>query len=337
MTGYVVRRLLASIPLLLIVTIVIFVCTRLLPGDPITIMLGEKTTPEARERAKKLYKLDRPIHEQCIAYLDRLLLHGDLGESVYRPGEPLTAGIGRRLPPTIELAAAAMLIATFMGILLGVVSAVRRNTWLDHVGMSISVFGVSIPIFWLGLILILLFGGLLPGGGNLSPSITLERPTGFVLLDTLIAGRLDAFADALRHLILPALTLATVPLALIARITRSSMLEVLESDYVRTAKAKGLPPDLVVMRHAFRNALVPVVTFIGLEFGYLLGGAVLTETVFSWPGMGTWIVDSVLKLDYMAVNAGVLVLSVIFVVTNLAVDVLYAFVDPRIRYGRTEA
>jgi peptide/nickel transport system permease protein len=195
--------------------------------------------------------------------------------------------------------------------------------------MSVSVLGVSIPIFWLGLLLILAFGRLLPSGGNLSPELSIARPTGFVLADTLAAG--EGFADALRHLVLPALTLATVPMSITARVSRAAMLEVLGSDYVRTARAKGLSPERVVLGHALRNALVPIVTVLGLEFAYLLGGAVLTETVFAWPGLGTWIVEAAIKHDYPAINAGVLVMAAIFVGANLAVDVLVAIVDPRIR------
>jgi ABC-type dipeptide/oligopeptide/nickel transport system permease component len=333
MKAYLLRRLLSTPPLLLVIAALVFGATRWLPGDPIQIMMGEKATPEAREAAIRRYGLDRPIPEQFGRYLKDLLTRGDLGDSIIlRPGEPVTAALARHLPPTIELACAAMLIATVAGIALGVAAAVRRGSWIDTAGMCVSVLGVSIPIFWLGLLLILAFGGLLPTGGNLGIALTIPRPTGFVLIDTLLAG--EGFADALRHLMLPALTLATVPLSITARVTRASMLEVLGSDYVRTARAKGVAPETVVMRHAFRNALVPISTVLGLELAGLLGGAVLTETVFAWPGLGRWIVDASIARDYPAINAGVLVLAVIFVIANLAVDLLYAAVDPRIRYGR---
>lgn len=332
MTAYLIRRLLTAVPLLLVVTLVVFLCTHLHPGDPIRIKLGEKASPEAVKAARERLRLDRPLHEQFVAYVGDIVFRGDLGESLYSHGRPLTKDIGVHLPATIELAVAAMILATFVGVAMGVLSAVKRSTWIDYLSMSVSLFGVSIPIFWLGLLLILIFGRILPTGGNLSPDISPESVTGFMLIDAALAGH---GADALSHLVMPAVTLATVPMAIIARITRSSMLEVLGMDYVRTARAKGVAPDDVVMKHAFRNALIPIVTVVGLQFGYLLGGAVLTETIFDWPGMGKWIVDAVSRLDYKVVNAGVLILATTFVAVNLVVDVAYAIIDPRIRYGRT--
>ncbi len=334
MTAYLARRVLTAVPLLFVVTLLVFVCTHLHPGDPVRIMLGEKASAGAIKAAREKLGLDLPLHRQFINYLQALVFRGDLGESVYTQ-QSLRKEIGERLPPTIELAVAAMILATVFGVGLGVLSAVRKGKWIEYVSMTVSLFGVSIPVFWLGLILILLFGRILPTGGNLSAGQSISAITGFVLLDTLIMGRVDLFSDALRHLILPAVTLATVPLGIIARITRSSMLEVLGMDYVRTARAKGVTPDGVVMKHAFRNAMIPIVTLVGLQFGYLLGGAVLTETIFQWPGMGQWIVDGVTGLDYKRVNAGVLVLATIFVVVNLLVDMTYAVIDPRIRYGRS--
>lgn len=331
MTEYLIRRLATAIPLLFVIVLLVFVCTHLHPGDPVRIKLGEKATPEAVKAMRERLHLDDPIPIQFLSYLGDLA-RGDLGESIYSDGRPIAADIGVHLPATIELAFSAMLIATFVGVTLGVLSAVRRGKWVDYLSMTVSLFGVSIPIFWLGLLLILIFGRVMPTGGNLSPDLSVERVTGFMLIDAAIAGHA---ADALRHLILPAVTLATVPMAIIARITRSSMLEVLGMDYVRTARAKGVPSDSVVMKHAFRNALIPIVTVVGLQFGYLLGGAVLTETIFDWPGMGKWIVDAVSRLDYKVVNAGVLILAATFVLVNLLVDVAYAIIDPRIRYGRT--
>jgi len=332
-TVYLLRRLLAAIPLLFAVSLVVFVLTRSVPGDPVDAMLGEKATPQVREEVRRKHGLDKPILVQYGIYMERLFLHGDLGESYVRKNQPISGEIRRRLPATIELTLAAMVLSIFGGVGLGVLAAAKKGSIWDYVGMLAALVGVSIPVFWLGLLLMLALGGALASGGNLDPQFQLQRPTGFVLIDTLLAGDFEMFLDALRRLVLPSLALATIPMAMIARITRSSMLEVLGSDYVRTARAKGLDSEKVLMRHALRNALVPVVTLIGLEFGYLLGGAVLTETVFDWPGMGTYIMSSVSNRDYLAIQGAVMVLSITFVAVNLIVDVVYAFVDPRIRYG----
>jgi ABC-type dipeptide/oligopeptide/nickel transport system permease component len=237
------------------------------------------------------------------------------------------------LPPTIELTVVAMTFALAGGLLSGVVSAVYKSTWVDYLAMLVALAGVSVPIFWLGLLLLIALGGVFAGGGNLSLEYTLDPITGFLLIDTLLAGRLDMFMDALRHLALPALALGTIPMAMTARITRASMLEVLSSDFVRTARAKGLASHLVLMRHGLRNALIPILTLAGLEFGYLLGGAVLTETVFDWPGMGTYILRAVRDTEYDSIGGAILVLATIFVLVNLMVDILYTLIDPRIRYG----
>lgn len=333
MTAYLLRRLLAAIPLLFAVSLVVFVLTRSVPGDPVDAMLGEKATPAVREEVRRKHGLDKPILVQYGIYMKRLLLHGDLGESYIRKSQPISGEIRRRLPATIELTLAAMLLSIFGGVGLGVLAAAKKGTVWDYASMVAALVGVSVPVFWLGLLLMLALGGSLASGGNLDPQFQLERKTGFVLVDTLVAGETHMFLDALRRLVLPSIALATIPMAMIARITRSSMLEVLNSDYVRTARAKGLDSEKVLVRHALRNALVPVVTLIGLEFGYLLGGAVLTETVFDWPGMGTYIMSSVSNRDYLAIQGAVMVLAITFVLVNLLVDVLYAFVDPRIRYG----
>jgi peptide/nickel transport system permease protein len=226
-----------------------------------------------------------------------------------------------------------MTLALAGGLLFGVVSAVYKSTWIDYVAMLIALIGVSVPIFWLGLLLLIALGSVFAGGGNLSLEYTLDPFTGFLLIDTLLARRPEMFVDALRHLVLPAMALATIPMAMTARITRASMLEVLNSDFVRTARAKGLDSHVVVIRHGLRNALIPILTLAGLEFGYLLGGAVLTETVFDWPGMGTYILRAVRDTEYDSIGGAILVLATIFVLVNLAVDILYTFLDPRIRYG----
>ena len=332
MTAYIVRRLLASIPLLFVVSFLVFFLSRAGGRDPVDAILGEKGTPEARARVTRELGLDKPLIVQYGIYIGRVL-RGDFGTSYIRPGESVSAEIGRRLPATIELTFAAMFIAMLVGIPAGILSAVRPRSWIDYLGMSVSLAGVSIPVFWLGLLLVLAFKQWLPVSGNIDPAIDVVRRTGFTILDCALAGDGRALADALRHLVLPAAALSTIPLAMTARITRSSMLEVLGSDYVRTAKAKGLAPTAVVGRHAFRNALVPIVTLIGLEFGYLLGGAVLTETVFDWPGMGTYTVHAVFQTDPVSICGASLVIATTFIAANLAVDILYAFIDPRVRYG----
>jgi peptide/nickel transport system permease protein len=332
LTSYIVRRLLASIPLLFVVSFLVFFLSRAGGRDPVDAILGEKGTPETRARVTKELGLDKPLIVQYFKYIGRVV-RGDLGTSYIRSGESVSAEIGRRLPATIELTFAAMFIAILVGVPAGILSAVRPRSWIDYLGMSVSLAGVSIPVFWLGLLLVLAFKQWLPVSGNIDPAIDVVRRTGFTILDCALMGDGRAVVDALRHLVLPAVALSTIPLAMTARITRSSMLEVLGSDYVRTAKAKGLSHSAVVVRHAFRNALVPVVTLIGLEFGYLLGGAVLTETVFDWPGMGTYTVHAVFQTDPVSICGASLVIATVFIVANLAVDILYAFIDPRVRYG----
>lgn len=334
MIAYIVRRLLLAVPLLLVVSFVVFFLSRAGGRDPVDAILGEKGSPQARERVTRELGLDRPLVIQYAIYM-KGVLRGDFGTSYIMQGQRVSEQIKRRFPPTIELSVAAMLIAILLGIPAGVVSAVWKSTWVDYLSMSVSLLGVSVPVFWLGLLLILAFGGWLPTSGNINPIIEedIEPKTRFMLVDCALSKDWEAFKDALKHLVLPALALATIPLAMTARITRSSMLEVLGNDYVRTARAKGVHPARVVMKHAFRNALIPVVTLLGLEFGYLLGGAVLTETVFDWPGMGTYIVNAVFQTDPVSICGGSLVIATTFIVVNLVVDVLYAFIDPRIRYG----
>ena len=332
MTAYLARRLLLLPFTVLAVSFVVFVLLRAVPGDPAVAIVGEKAPLELRERVRKERGFDRPILAQFGVYLRRLST-GDLGESYKSSGERVSEQILRRLPPTVELSLAAMAIALVLGGALGILSAVRRGTWIDYLSAGVSLAGVSVPVFWLGFILLLLLGGVFPTGGNLNVLYRYEPLTGFLLLDTALRGQWAMFGDGLRHLALPALALSTIPLAMTARITRAAMLDVLGSDFVRTARAKGAPPPRVVLRHALRNALIPVVTLLGLEFGYLLGGAVLTETVFNRIGMGTYILDSIRNTEYDSVGGAVLVLSLVFVLVNLAVDVLYAAIDPRVRHG----
>ena len=336
MTSYVVRRLLFLPVVLWAVSFIVFVLLRAVPGDPTTAIVGEKAPAELREKVRRDRGFDRPILVQYGIYLGKLL-RGDLGESYKRSNEKVGAQIARKLPHTIELTVAAMAIALAGGLFFGLLSAVHKGRWIDTASMTVALAGVSVPVFWLGLLLILAFGSFLPISGNLSPEYDVVPRTGFLLIDTLLMGSGRLFGDALLHLLMPALALSTIPLAMTARITRSSMLEVLESDYIRTARAKGASPAGVVLRHALRNAALPIVTLMGLEFGYLLGGAVLTETVFDWDGMGTYILTSVRETEYESIGGAVLVLAFTFVIVNLAVDLLYAVIDPRVRYGSPEA
>jgi peptide/nickel transport system permease protein len=277
--------------------------------------------------------LNKPLYEQYLTFLGNAL-RGDLGRSVLRQ-EPVTQELLRRFPATIELALAALLFAIAVGIPAGVISAVRRGSWFDSSSMLVALTGVSMPIFWLGLMLIYLFAvvlHLLPTGGRLDASTQLAPITNLVLVDSLLRWNIPVFIQGLRHLLLPALALGTIPMAIIARMTRSSMLEVLGQDYIRTAHAKGLMARTVVVRHALRNAWLPIITVVGLQVGLLLSGAILTETVFSWPGIGRWLVDAIYARDYPIVQGVTLMIALIFVVVNLTVDILYALVDPRIRF-----
>jgi peptide/nickel transport system permease protein len=335
-TAYLLRRLLFLPVVLWAVSFIVFVLMRAVPGDPTTAIVGEKAPKELRDRVRRERGFDRPILVQYGLYVGRLL-HGDLGKSYKRSSEKVSEQIARKLPHTIELSVAALLIALIGGLGFGILSAVYKGTWIDAASTSVALAGVSIPVFWLGLLLILAFGSFLPISGNLRNDLFLVDRTGFVLIDALLMGDAAIFGDAVLHLLMPALALSTIPLATAARITRSSMLEVLGSDYIRTARAKGATPARVVLVHALRNAGLPIVTLLGLEFGTLLGGAVLTETVFDWDGMGTYIFTSIRDTEYESIGGAVLVLAFTFVAINLIVDILYAFIDPRIRYGRPEA
>jgi peptide/nickel transport system permease protein len=358
MFRYIGQRLLAAIPVLLGILFITFAMARLLPGDPCRAMLGEKATEQVCDAFNERYGLNEPIPVQFGIYM-RDVLHGDLGES-YRYGKPVTDILIERLPMTIELALAALAFAVLVGLPLGIISAVKRNSAVDVGTMLIANTGVSMPVFWLGLMLAYVFGLLLkgtpfwlpPSGRNSSgvilPSLIetwnlnlTEGPaysalmflSNLHLFNSLITGNWPVFVDTARHLILPAVALGTIPLALIARMTRSSLLEVLSQDYVRTARAKGLRERVVVLRHGFRNALIPVVTIIGLSLGALLGGAVLTETIFSLSGVGRILFDAIQARDYAIVQGITLIIAAAYVMINLFVDVTYAFLDPRVRLG----
>ena len=334
MGRYFGRRLLELIPVFFGVLVVVFVIAHLTPGDPVQIALGEHATPEALERLRAELNLDEPLPVQFARYLGQAV-RGDLGRSI-QTNERVIVELATRFPATIELTFSAMLIASAVGILTGVVAAARRNTWFDGASMLVALFGFSMPIFWLGIMLILLFAaylGWFPISGRLDYTIEISRLTNLHLVDAVISKNWGAFDNALRHLVLPAVTLSTVPLAIIARMTRSSLLEVLRQDYVRTARAKGMAEIQVVTRHALRNAFIPIVTVIGLNVGSLLGGAILTETIFAWPGVGRLVVDAIFARDYPLVQGAVLVIAIVFVLVNLVVDLSYAYLDPRIRYG----
>lgn len=332
MYRYIARRLLALIPTLFGVSMVVFLFLRLIPGDPATAILRENATAEQVAALNERLGLNKPLYEQYLAYIGRIV-RGDLGEGFFTR-VPVIEDLQRRFPATAELALTAVLLATLIGITLGIVAAVRRGSIFDYGTMTLSLIGVSMPIFWLGFLFIYLFAVDL---GWLPPSTRGEQPdpvrTGLYTIDYLLAADLNGFLDALKHLFLPAIVLATVPLAVIARQTRSAMLEVLSQDFVRTAWAKGLRERVVVTRHVLRNALLPVVTIIGLQIGSLLSGAVLTETVFSWPGVGTFVLEAIVSRDYPVVQSVVLIFALIFVLVNLVVDISYAWLDPRIRYG----
>jgi peptide/nickel transport system permease protein len=330
---YAIRRSLTIIPVLLGVSVLVFSFVHLIPGDPALTMLGERATPEKVAQVRARLGLDRPIWQQYLLYVGNAL-QGDLGVSIVR-GDPVASDLLRRFPATVELATAAIVVAVAFGIPIGVASAVWRNSVLDSLARLGALTGVSMPIFWLGLVLAWFFGvqlRILPTGFRLGSGTAFVPWTNFVILDSILQRDWATLGDALRHLILPALALATIPLAVIARMTRASMLGVLSQEYIRTAEAKGLSRRVVVLRHALRNALLPVLTVIGLQVGRLLAGAILTETIFSWPGIGLWVYESIESRDYAIVQGVSLFIAVIVVGVNLVTDVLYAAVDPRIKY-----
>ncbi|MFS0820624.1 ABC transporter permease [Bacillus sp. 1P02SD] len=333
MLSYTVRRLLMLIPVLIGMSLIVFFMLRLIPGDPADAILGEKASPAAKEALTQQLGLDEPWYTQYFSYIGDLL-HGDLGESL-RTRSPISEEIWPFLAATFELALVAMIIAVVIGVNAGIISAWFQNSWFDYTAMVLALIGVSIPIFWLGLMEQWIFAlelNWLPSLGRENIRDPIEPITHLFLLDTLIQGNFNQFVVALKHLILPSIALATIPMAIIARMTRSSMLEVMRSDYIRTARAKGQKMFWVVYKHSLKNAFIPVLTTIGLQMGLLLGGAILTETIFSWPGIGRYIYEAISFRDYPVVQSGVLLIAAIFVFINLIVDLLYAVFDPRIKY-----
>lgn len=342
MFAYFLRRLGILIPTFLGVTLLTFSLIRLIPGDPVEVMMGERSlSPEAHAQALHQLGLDRPLPVQYGSYLMQLL-QGDLGTSL-KTRSSVWSEFKTLFPATLELALAALCLALVVGLIAGVTAAVKRGSWADHSVMTLALTGYSMPIFWWGLLLILIFSvglGWTPVSGRLDLMFDVPPKTGFMLIDAWQAQLADPVAnkgalwDAVRHLILPAIVLGTIPLAVIARMTRSSMLEVLREDYVRTAKAKGLSPFRVIFVHTLRNALIPVLTVVGLQVGTLMGGAVLTETIFSWPGIGKWLIDGIARRDYPVVQNGILLVASLVILTNFIVDVLYGIANPRIRHQR---
>src|SRR3954468_17106498 len=329
-------RLGLVVPTFFGITLVAFFLIRLVPGDPIETMAGERgIDPAYHAKLLKEFGLDQPLFVQYGYYLGRVL-RGDLGKSIVTRA-PVIAEFKTLFPATIELATAAMLFALILGLPAGMLAAVKRNSIFDHGVMAVSLTGYSMPIFWWGLLLILLFSvqlGLTPVSGRIAVLYYIQPVTGFLLIDSLIAGDFGAFRSALSHLVLPMIVLGTVPLAVIARMTRSAMLEVLGEDYIRTARAKGLPAFRVIAIHALRNALIPVVTVIGLQVGVLFTGAILTETIFSWPGVGKWLIEAINRRDYPVLQGGTLLIGVVVMSVNLLVDLTYGLINPRIRHTR---
>ncbi len=334
MLHYIGRRCLQLIPVLLGMTLIVFLIIRAIPGDPAQVILGQQATKESIAALRQQLGLDNPWYIQYFEYLKGLLT-GDLGESL-RTKQAIATEIWPYLAATIELALFAMILAIVIGMNAGIISAWFQNSWFDYLAMVIALIGVSMPIFWLGLMEQWAFSinlGWLPTSGRGEVRDPVETITHFYLIDTLLQGRFDQFITTLKYLLLPGIALSTIPMAIIARMTRSSMLEVMRSDYIRTARAKGQKMLKVIYKHALKNALIPILTVIGLQTGLLLGGAILTETIFSWPGIGRYIYEAIGFRDYTVIQSGILVVAFIFVMINLIVDILYSVIDSRIRYN----
>jgi dipeptide transport system permease protein len=324
------------IPTFIGVTILAFALIHMVPGDPVEVMMGERgVDPALHAAAIARLGLDQPLPIQYWHYLTKAI-QGDLGLSLISQESVLTEFLAR-FPATLELSCFAMAIALSLGLPLGILAALRQKTLLDHGVMSIALTGYSMPIYWWGLLLIMLIRGKLGWlhvGGQIGVEFDIPVQTGFLLMDALLSGQTGAFQSAIEHLILPSFVLATIPLAVIARMTRSSMLEVLKEDYIKTARAKGLSPRRIILIHALRNAFLPILTVIGLQIGTLLAGAVLTETIFSWPGIGKWLIDAIARRDYPVVQGGILLIATLVIVVNSLIDILYGVVNPRIRHPR---
>ncbi|MCW2499412.1 MAG: binding-protein-dependent transport system inner rane component [Frankiales bacterium] len=332
MLKFVVRRLLLLVPILVGLSILVFAWVRALPGGPEAALLGERATPERVAQVRHEFGLDRPLYEQYASYIGKVV-QGDFGQSI-KTTRPVLDDIQTKFPATIELALAALLFAVLLGIPLGFLAARRYQTWVDNSSLVGSLLGISVPVFFLAYLLKYVFAvklNWLPSTGRLDAIRDVAHPTGFYTLDAVLTRDWGAFTDAVRHLVLPGIALGTIPLAIVTRITRAAVLEVTNEDYVRTAEAKGLTRRVVNGRHVLRNAMLPVATVVGLQTGLLLSGAVLTEIVFAWPGMGSWLYEATFNRDFPVLEGGILFLAVVFVLVNLLVDISYGVLDPRIR------
>jgi ABC-type dipeptide/oligopeptide/nickel transport system permease component len=335
MLGYLLRRVIATIPVVVLISLLVFLLIHAAPGDPADLLLSEEASPQDIADARRRWGLDQPIYIQYLRFLANIL-SGDLGTS-FRYADPVITLIGERLPATIELAIASLLIAIIFGIPLGVWAGAKPNSWADNLGSMFGFFGISMPNFWLGIMLILVISGYfnwLPSSGRSTYGVAQGSETGFYIIQSLAAGNMKAAWDGIKFVIMPAIALGTGMMGLIMRVTRSSVLEIMNEDYVRTARAKGLGERTVLWRHVLRNALVPIITVVGLELGTLLSGSIIVETVFAWPGSGSLLIAAIQSRDYPLITGTVLTYTIAFVAINFTIDILYALIDPRIRFGK---
>jgi ABC-type dipeptide/oligopeptide/nickel transport system permease component len=335
MFGYLLGRIIATIPVVVLISLLVFLLIHAAPGDPATLLLSEEASPEDVAEARRRWGLDQPIYVQYLRFLANVAA-GDLGMS-FRYADPVIGLIGERLPATIELAVTSMLIAVLIGVPLGVWAGAKPNSWADNLGSVFGFFGISMPSFWLGIMLILIISGYfnwLPSSGRSTYGVAQGFETGFYISHGLLTGNMIAAWDGIKYIIMPAIALGTGMMGLVMRVTRSSVIEIMSEDYVRTARAKGLAENSVLWRHVLRNALVPVITVVGLELGTLLSGSIIVETVFAWPGSGSLLISAIQARDYPLITGTVLTYTVAFVVINFVIDILYAMIDPRIRFGQ---
>ncbi|MET0630223.1 MAG: ABC transporter permease [Xanthobacteraceae bacterium] len=335
MLGYLLRRIIATIPVVILISLLVFLLIHAAPGDPADLLLSEEASPQDIADARRRWGLDQPIYVQYLRFLANIL-SGDLGTS-FRYADPVITLIGERLPATIELAIASLLIAIILGIPLGVFAGAKPNSWADNLGSMFGFFGISMPNFWFGIMLILVISGYfnwLPSSGRSTYGVAQGSETGFYIIQSLAAGNMKTAWDGIKYVIMPAIALGTGMMGLIMRVTRSSVLEIMNEDYIRTARAKGLGERTVLWRHVLRNALVPIITVVGLELGTLLSGSIIVETVFAWPGSGSLLIAAIQSRDYPLITGTVLTYTIAFVVINFTIDILYALIDPRIRFGK---